>query len=350
MQKQQKNETLSKRLFYAACLPYTVAMSKTHPADFSLLTPEAVLEAVEDALSVRLEPWTQPLPSYVNRVYGLRTETGEALVAKFYRPGRWSLDALREEQQYVKELAAEEIPVVEPMKLRSGKTLGAHANIAFAIFPRRGGRPFEPSDPESWERVGALLGRMHQVGVACDASHRRDLHPDASTRQDLDFLVKGDFIPEEEREHLEELGDALTEIVGPLFDDVTPIRLHGDFQRTNILERPDTGLLPIDFDDMVNGPAVQDMWLLLPDSPEACVNEIETLIQGYERFMPFDRATLQLIEPLRAMRMIHYLAWCARQYHDYGFAATHAEWGTSEFWKGEIKDLEDQFERLPEPT
>ena len=322
-------------------------MSKTRPADFSLLTPDAVLETVEAALALRLEPWTQPLPSYVNRVYGLRTEAGEALVAKFYRPGRWSEDALREEQTFIRELAREEIPVVEPLELKSGGTLGHCGAIAFALFPRRGGRPFEPSDDASWERIGSLLGRIHQVGMAADAPHRRDLHPDASMREDLDFLASGDFIPESERAELAELGDTIIDAIGPHFDRIAPIRLHGDFQRTNILERPDTGLLPIDFDDMVNGPAVQDVWLLLPDAPERCTVEIETLLRGYERFVPFDRATLPLIEPLRAMRMIHYLAWCARQFNDYGFQALRPDWGSEAFWRREISDLREQTDRLP---
>ena len=325
-------------------------MSKSSPADFIALTPEVVLDAVETAAGLRLEPMAQPLPSYVNRVYGLRTEGGEALVAKFYRPGRWTLDALREEQAFVGELAAAEIPVVPPLELRDGGLLGLHAGIAFAVFPRRGGRPFEPVDAASWERVGSLLGRIHEIGAQCDAPHRRDLHPDASTREDLDFLVAGDFIPPAERGQLEDLGESLIDAAGPLFDEIAPIRLHGDFQRTNILDHPVTGLLPIDFDDMVNGAAVQDLWLLLPDSPDRCQQEIEWLLQGYERFMPFDRGTLNLIEPLRAMRMIHYLAWCARQYHDYNFAETHAGWGTADFWRGELADIGQQLGRLPMAT
>lgn len=318
-------------------------------ADFAPLTPEAVIEAVEEAFNIRLMAWTQPLPSYVNRVYGLRTEDDEPLVAKFYRPGRWTIDALRAEHGFIQELDAAEIPVVAPLRLRNGEdeTIGCHAGIHFALFPRRGGRPFEPSTPESWERIGSLLGRIHQVGAEADAPARRDLHPDASTRADLDLLVGGDFMPDDARARLQQLGEGLLDTVAPGFDTVCPIRLHGDFQRTNILERPDTGLLPIDFDDMVNGPAVQDLWLLLPDLPEQCITEIDGMLRGYERFMPFDRATLELIEPLRAMRMIHYLAWCAHQFQDYGFAAAHPGWGTADFWRAELRDLQEQLERLP---
>ena len=321
-------------------------MPPSPPADFSALTPEAVLDAVEHALALRLEPLAQTLPSYVNRVYGLRTEAGVALVAKFYRPGRWPVEALREEQAFVEELAAAEIPVVMPLALQDGGTLGFQDHIAFAVFPRCGGRPFEPVDAGSWERVGSLLGRLHAVGARCDAPHRRDLHPDAATRDDLDFLASGDFMPPDARDRLEALGDALLEATGPQFDAIAPIRLHGDFQRSNLLDHPVTGLLPIDFDDMVNGAAVQDLWLLLPDSPDCCRQEIEWLLRGYERFMPFDRATLDLIEPLRAMRMIHYLAWCARQYRDFNFPAAHENWGTSAFWRAELAELDEQLARL----
>ncbi len=317
------------------------------PADFSTLTPERVLDAVETALDIRLDPWTQPLPSYVNRVYGLRAEDGTALVAKFYRPGRWPHEALLEEHRLVRELAEAEIPVVEPLEMRTGSTLGRCDKIGFTVSPRRGGRPFEALDPAAWERVGSLLGRMHAVGAADDAPHRRDLHPEASMQEDLDFLVDGDFIAEPERDELEQLGHELIDRIAPWFDPVTPIRLHGDFQRTNLLERPDTGLLPIDFDDMMNGPAVQDLWLLLPDAPEHCPLEIASLLRGYERFMSFDATTLELIEPLRVMRMIHYLSWCARQFHDFGFAGAHADWGTTEFWQKEIRALREQETRLP---
>ena len=335
------------RLSLAAGLSYTDGMPINKPADFSLLTPERVLDAVETALEIRLDPWTQPLPSYVNRVYGLRAEDGTPLVAKFYRPNRWPHEALLEEHRFVRELAEAEIPVVEPMELRTGETLGHCGTIGFAVLPRRGGRPFEALDTSAWERVGTLLGRMHAVGAAEDAPHRRDLHPEASMQEDIDFLVAGTFIAGPERDALHELGQDLIDRIAPLFDTVAPIRLHGDFQRTNLLERPDTGLLPIDFDDMMNGPAVQDLWLLLPDAPENCPLEIDALLRGYTRFMPFDDATLALIEPLRTMRMIHYLSWCARQYHDYGFAQAHADWGTDEFWQQEIRALREQEARLP---
>jgi len=311
--------------------------------DFATLTPEAVLEAVEVALDTRLEPWTQPLPSYVNRVYGLRGEDGQALVAKFYRPGRWTPEALRDEQRFVQDCRAEDIPVVAPLVLRDGDTLGQHGGIAFAVYPRRGGRPFDSDAPESWARIGALLGRLHSVGAGRDAVHRRDLHPDAATREDLAYLTAGGFAPAAENARLEALGAQLLEQIGPLFDDVEPIRLHGDCQRTNILERPGEGLLLIDFDDMVNGPAVQDLWLLLPDAPRACRAEMACLLDAYEAFHPFDPRTLRLIEPLRAMRMLHYLAWCARQANDHAFPRSHPEWATRAFWQGEIADLERQL-------
>ncbi|MDD5705666.1 MAG: serine/threonine protein kinase [Kiritimatiellae bacterium] len=317
--------------------------------DFDVLTPDAVVTAVEAALDVRLEPCTQPLPSYVNRVYGLRSEEGQSLVAKFYRPGRWSCDALRDEHSFVQECHAEEIPVIAPLTLRHGDTLGLHDGISFSVYPRRGGRPFDTDGADAWTRIGSLLGRVHRVGARHAAEHRRDLHPDAATREDLDYLTAGAFLPAAERQGLVALGEKLLETIGPLFDDVTPIRLHGDCQRTNVLERPGEGLQLIDFDDMVNGPAVQDIWLLLPDAPDRCAGEIERLISAYEVFLPFDRGSLRLIEPLRAMRMIHYLAWCARQSGDYAFHGTHPDWGTRSFWQTELAGIEEQLATVQHP-
>lgn len=316
--------------------------------DFERLTPDVVIDCVEAELGLRLLPLANPLPSYVNRVYGLQAEDGRQFVAKYYRPGRWPLAALHDEQRYVSDCAEAEIPVVAPLPLHDGETLGVCDGIAFALFPRRGGRPFDADGRAVWRRLGALLGRLHLVGATGDAPHRRDLHPDASTRTDLDYLLAGDFMPAREAEALTALGERLLDEIGPRFDDLTPIRLHGDCQRTNVLERPDEGLLLIDFDDMVNGPAVQDLWLLLPDLPEHCGAAIAELLESYETFMPFDRRTLALIEPLRAMRMIHYLAWCARQAGDARFRLAHPDWGTAAFWHAERLDLEQQLTRIHE--
>ena len=319
-------------------------------ADFSALTPDRVLDAVETATRQRCTGIIRPLPSYINRVYTVEMASGENLVAKFYRPGRWSRAALEDEHAFVSACAADEIPVIAPLEQASGSTLGEVDGIGFALFPKRGGRPIEPADPGDamWERLGALLGRVHKVGERAAAPGRITLGPYTSAASDLDYLIDGGFMADRERQRLEAFGHALLEAIAPLFEGAETIRLHGDCQHTNVLERPDTGLFLIDFDDMMNGPPVQDLWMLLPGRLADVREEAERLIEGYETFRPFDRGSLRLIEPLRALRMIYYLAWCARQSRDASFPANHAGWGTPAFWSRELADLERQLDVIRE--
>jgi Ser/Thr protein kinase RdoA (MazF antagonist) len=314
-------------------------------ADFSLLTPDRVLDAVEQAAGQRCTGVIRPLPSYINRVYDVELNSGEHVVVKFYRPGRWRREALLDEQAFVRECAADEIPVIAPLTFAGGGTLGEVDGISFAVFPKRGGRPIEPADPGDalWGRLGALLARIHRVGERSPAPARLTLHPLVTTTADLDYLLDNGFLDARETKRLEVFGLALLEAVEPLFKDVETIRLHGDCQHTNVLERPDTGVFLIDFDDMMNGPPVQDLWMLLPGHPDNCREELEQLLEGYETFRPFDRGTLELIEPLRAMRMTYYLAWCARQARDAAFLQNHPEWGSRGFWAKELAELEAQL-------
>jgi len=315
-------------------------------SDFSSLTPEHVLDAVERAIQRRCTGVIRPLPSYINRVYAVEMDSGEQVVAKFYRPGRWSRGALEDEHAYLSACAADDIPVIAPLPFVGGGTLGEEQGIFFVLFPKRGGRPIEPADPGNamWPRLGALLARVHNVGARASASARITLAPYASTAADLDYLIDGGFLDAREAQRLERFGHALLDAIAPLFEGVETLRLHGDCQHTNVLERPETGLFLIDFDDMMNGPPVQDLWMLLPGRLDDAREEAEQLLEGYETFRPFDRSSLALIEPLRAMRMIYYLAWCARQSRDVSFLQHHPDWGSHTFWDKEIGDLERQYE------
>jgi Ser/Thr protein kinase RdoA (MazF antagonist) len=317
-------------------------------ADFASLTPDAVLDAVECASGRRCTGVIRALPSYINRVYTVGMEAGDFIVAKFYRPGRWTREAILDEHAFVCACAAEEIPVIAPLVFADGGTLGAADGVAFALFPQRGGRPVEPADPGNalWGRLGALLARVHRVGERAPAPARLTLHPLTATTADLDYLLDNEFLDARETARLEAFGGDFLDASVPLFEGAETIRLHGDCQHTNVLERPDSGLFLIDFDDMMNGPPVQDVWMLLPGGVEASREELEQLIEGYESFRPFDRCSLRLIESLRAMRMTYYLAWCARQSHDASFLLNHPGWGTRTFWAKELADLERQLAAL----
>lgn len=311
----------------------------TEITGYSALTPDRLLDGVEETIGRRLVGFAHPLISYINRVYELQEATGERIIAKFYRPGRWSLAALEEEHAFVLACAEAEIPVVPPMILPDGGTLGDVDGIYFAVYPKRRGRDFEACTEEEWQRIGHVIGRLHAVGRQEPAEHRVTLHPSYSTEQNIRDLLEGDYVPASFRTDFGSVAREIADAVTPMFEDVELFRIHGDCHHANILERPDEGLMLIDFDDMATGPAVQDLWMLLPDRADRCRWEINLILEGYEAFQEFDDRTLRLIEPLRAMRMLYFLAWCARQIADVGFSRTFPDWGSDAFWRAQIADL-----------
>ncbi len=317
-------------------------------ADFEHLTPEVLLDVVEKASGIPFTGLAIPLPSYINRVYELQTRSGERLIAKFYRPNRWSREALEDEHAFLADCAEAEIPVVSPLKLADGATLGRTDDGFFALFPRRAGREFEFNTGEDLVRAGALIARIHLAGQARTAPARITLHPGRSTKSDLDFIIKGGFVTPELKPVFEDLTSRIVDSITSLFEGTEFIRIHGDCHRGNLLDRPGEGLMAIDFDDMMMGPAVQDLWMLLPDHAGRSRREIDHLIEGYEQFREFDYQSLRLIEPLRFMRIIYFLAWTARQFHDYAFRANHPDWGSENFWQREVSDLNHQFQVIME--
>jgi len=323
-------------------------------APFDELTPDLVTEAVEEAFGLTLDGMWVPYPSYVNRVYGLRSDDGREFIAKFYRPERWSPEALREEHAFLAELAAQEIPVVAPLAAPDGDTLPELALegpdrgeivFPFTLFPKRGGRGFDAESEDDWLRLGRLAGRVHAVGRLREARHRISYKPGLLGGYAMELLDAGLVHPEYRTEFQDSLAEA-EGILDPLLANVKLQRVHGDFHRGNVLDRPGEGLLLIDFDDMAMGPAVQDLWLLLPGSSEDCARELAWILEGYEEFCPFDRGELNLIEPLRFLRIVHFLAWQARQRKDSGFLRHFTDWGGRAFWIKETEDLQDQLRRM----
>ncbi len=309
---------------------------------FDALTPACILTAVEEELSVPLTGLTAPLPSYINRVYELATQADERLIVKFYRPGRWQQEALAEEHQFLLDCDAAEIPVVAPMVLQNGSTLGCWDGIYFTLFPKRSGREMNLHTDEDWRRLGSMIGRMHAVGMERDTEHRLVMHPESTTLPERDQLLAGGWMSSHMADRFKAVVDQVVEWALPLFEDAELHRIHGDCHRANVLERPGEGLMLIDFDDMVMGPAVQDFWLMLPGHAHACGHELTLMLEGYEPFVEFDDRQLGMIELLRAMRMIYFLAWCSTQADDYRFQSQFPEWGSEHFWQREVADLEQQ--------
>jgi Ser/Thr protein kinase RdoA (MazF antagonist) len=310
---------------------------------FHGLTPDVIITLAEKALGVRCTNLCRPLNSYINRVYELEFEDRTGLVIKFYRPGRWSQKGLLDEHSFLLELAAIEIPVIVPLKMVDGSTLGRFGKIWFACFPKCGGRSFDEYSEEQWLELGRLIGRVHAVGAVRLPEERITMAPDRSTRAQVDTLLTSNLIPVEMRQEFKELTDALITEITPLFDHTRMIRIHGDCHFSNLIYLPGKSFYIIDFDDMAVGPPVQDFWMLLPGVKEDSWREINLFLEGYETFMDFDQRSLALIEPLRAMRYIHYIAWCAHQVSEDGESRVAPNFGTREYWQQEMGDLADQL-------
>ena len=318
---------------------------------FDALSPQAVIGAAEAAFGREFEPVVTPFPSYVNRVYGMKDIDGGRYVAKFYRPGRWDTDAIEEEHRFMLELAGGEFPVVPPLADPEGDTLieidlrtpDGSREFRFALFPMKAGRLFDAEDDESWIRIGALCGRLHRTGAAGAAPRRLIWTPETVTRDQVRWILEENVVPADLSDEFRRLIDESLEMIAPLFDGLPLLRLHGDLHRGNILDRGDEGLLMIDLDDMCNGPAMQDLWLLLPGRRGEVGRETGLLAEGYETFRPFPWEQLRLMEPLRLMRMIHFIAWCARQRRDRDFHSHFPDWGSRGWWIREMEDLRDQM-------
>jgi Ser/Thr protein kinase RdoA (MazF antagonist) len=316
--------------------------NKEHLTGFSELTPDVVIRLAEEALGERCTGLCRPLNSYINRVFELQLDRGEGIIAKFYRPGRWRRDALLDEHEFLGELAELEIPVIPPLVLAGGGTLAEHRGMYFTIFPKKLGRGCDEPSDEQWEELGRLLARVHNVGAVHPPRDRIVMTPDRSTTRNIEFILRSGCITGELRKQYERAARDIVEQIAPMFDDVELIRIHGDCHQANIVYRPGESFYLIDFDDMAIGPPVQDVWMLLPGHIKDSMLEIDLFMEGYDTFRPFNRRMLKLIEPLRAMRYIHFTAWCAAQVADGGFSRLAPGWGTDAYWRGEINDLRNQ--------
>lgn len=327
-----------------------MARMTTAATSYATLSPDMVLDAL-DSVGLRSDGRLLALNSYENRVYQVGIEDGPPVVAKFYRPGRWSDAQILEEHGFVAELVEREIPVVPAMTL-DGETLRHFGGFRFAVFERHGGRAPELEDRDTLEWMGRFLGRIHAVGAVQPYRERPALNLDTFGIAPRDFLLSHDFIPPE-------LAAAWQSVVGQALDGVRGcyeragavgmLRLHGDCHVGNVLWTGD-GPHFVDFDDSRSGPAVQDLWMLLSGERAQRQQQLGALLDGYEQFRDFDRRELAWIEPLRMLRLIHYSAWLARRWSDPACPAAFPWFGTSDYWKGQVQMLEEQLEAMDEPA
>ena len=320
----------------------------THP--YAALTPDIVLDALA-SVGVDGDGRLLALGSYENRVYLAFRDNFPAVVVKFYRPGRWSDAQILEEHAFALELASHEIPVVAPLVFDDGDSLHAHAGFRFAVYPRRGGRAPELSDHAALEWIGRFLGRIHAVGASARFAHRPALDIETFGEQSRAFLLAGGFLPDDlldvwsgvSRQALDGVGRAFERAAG-----VAWIRVHGDVHAGNVLWTDD-GPHFVDLDDCRSGPAVQDLWMLMPGERDEATRALAALLEGYERFASFDRRELLLVEALRTLRLIHYSAWIARRFDDPAFPAAFPWFGTQRYWQDRILELREQIAAMDEP-
>ncbi len=311
------------------------------------LIPDAVLSAIE-ATGLRCTSVCWALNSYENRVYEieLADEARTRLVAKFYRPGRWSRAQILEEHAFLSELSAAEVPVVPVRPFPDGDTLksvavpGGADVIWFCLFPRFGGRAPEEIDDARASRLGALCARIHNVGARSPAHQRIRLSGDTFARDDIAWLEANGTLPARVRRRFFQAGRELADLTDEWLQDVPLQRIHGDFHLGNLIER-DGILYALDFDDSVFGPPVQDVWMLLPARDADTLRRRELFLDAYEHFRAFDRSTLRLIEPLRGVRLVHYAGWLAKRWHDPIFPETWPDFGTEAWWLQTTEGLEE---------
>ena len=314
------------------------------------LSPDRILDAVEKT-GLHCNGHLHALNSYENRVYQIGLDDGSYVVAKFYRPGRWSDEAILEEHAYALELAEREIPVVAPLRNEHGETLHHHGDFRYALYPRRGGRWPELDDPDNLVWLGRFIARIHAVGAIEPFHHRPTLtvedYGDASYR----YVLEQGFVPRELQLPYRTLAEDVLKQVRACYQragDVKHIRLHGDCHPGNILWTGD-GPHFVDFDDCRMGPAIQDLWMLLSGDRAAMTGQLAEILDGYGEFYDFAPRELNLVEALRTLRMLHYSAWLARRWEDPAFKQAFTWFDNSRYWEEQILALREQAALLDEP-
>ena len=322
----------------------------TQEAPYDRLSPDAVIAALE-SVGYRSDGRVLALNSYENRVYQIGIDDAAPVVAKFYRPGRWSDTAILEEHSFAFELAAQEIPVVPPLKIAE-RSLHEFDGYRFAVFERRGGRWPELGTTHDREWIGRFMGRLHAVGRAGRFLERPRMSVHELGRAARDSVLEGDWMPDYLADKYADVTDNLLEEVewrAAEWGGAPLLRIHGDCHRGNVLWT-DAGPHFVDLDDCRTGPAIQDLWMLLSGTQQEMRSELTDILAGYEQFSPFDRSEIALIEPLRALRMIHYSAWLAQRWHDPAFPKAFPWFAEPRYWEQHYRSLEEQLSVLGQPA
>tara|TARA_B100001029_G_scaffold111582_1_gene92113 strand:- start:247 stop:1230 length:984 start_codon:yes stop_codon:yes gene_type:complete len=318
-----------------------------HP--YQKLTPDLVIQAVE-SLGYETDARIFGLNSYENRVYQVGISDKRSLVVKFYRPGRWTLDQILEEHRFSKELAALEIPVIPPITLKK-QSVFEFEGFQLAVFPLFIGRPLELDNFANLLVMGRFIGRIHSVGTEASFVKRLEINIDRFAKKSREFLLDNDFIPRDLTVAYETLSQDLINKVESCFSRhgaVKKLRIHGDCHPGNILWK-DNAPNFVDFDDTMNGPAVQDLWMMLSGNRDQKQAQLQELLKGYNEFFRFPVTELSLIESLRTLRIMNYSAWLARRWGDPAFPRNFPWFNSARYWSEHILQLREQLSALDEP-
>ncbi len=315
-------------------------------APYAGLSPDVVLDAVE-SLGLVTDGRLLSLNSFENRVYQIGLEESAPVVAKFYRPGRWSDEAILEEHDFAIRLQKAEIPMVAPLRFAK-KTLHYHEDFRFTLFPRQGGREpvLESDDNLAW--LGRMIGRIHALGQQVKLAHRPHLMDSQRATEAIETVLSGAFVPPEQQENYRSIASQLKDLIAEQFaarKSVKQIAIHGDCHRGNVLWT-DNGPHFVDLDDCLMGPPVHDFWMLLDGEAESRRKQLDILLEAYETFCEFDYTQIGLMEALRALRMIEYAAWIARRWDDPAFAQHFPWYAQPRYWEEHIAGLAEQLHRM----
>jgi Ser/Thr protein kinase RdoA (MazF antagonist) len=314
---------------------------------YANLSPDMILTAIEST-GIQCNGSLLGLNSYENRVYQVGIENSAPLIAKFYRPHRWTNETILEEHQFALELTALEIPVVAPWVSNDNKTLHFYEEFRFALFPRWGGRALELDSLEQLEWMGRFIGRMHAVSACRPFQHRAQLNVHTHGYYAYHYLIEHNFIPDYLKENYCRTVETVLKKIEARFqfaDEIDYIRLHGDMHAGNVLWRDD-GPHIVDLDDCVMGPAIQDIWMLLSGNNAETSIELEHILRGYHEFHDFNPREIVLIDALRALRMLQYSAWLASRWEDPAFPPSFPWFNTPHYWQEQLRNLNDQAELL----
>lgn len=326
-------------------------VDRLHP--YTALTPDTVIAAVESTGRLS-DARILALNSYENRVYQVGLDEEEPVIVKFYRPERWSAAQIDEEHRFTQYLFDHEIPVVPPLVIDADNavpTLGEHDGFQFSIYPRQGGRAPELDNLDHLHQLGRFIGRIHSVGHGFRFEHRLKLSTDRSG-ENVNYLLEAEYIPSDLEAPYQAISSEILEAIAarrPDADAYQQITLHGDCHNGNVLWRDDCPHF-VDFDDAITGPAIQDLWMLLSGDINNQQRQLIEIIEGYEMFNPFAVRELNLIEPLRAMRVLHFNAWLARRWDDPAFPLAFPWFNTPRYWSEYILELKELLSGLQQPA